>query len=68
MGGVTGSLLALLPARVHIETTLLEPIPSLQPFAYDVDGAKLVVCSYIDDIYVAARLPSSATLNVEAIF
>ena len=66
-GGLTGSFLALLLARVPIESTLIELRPSLAPCGFDVDGFKLIACTYIDNIYVAGHQPSSATLNVELI-
>ena len=66
-GGLTGSQLALLLARVPIESTLLELADSLTSFGYDCDGYILKAACFVDHIYTVSSSISGATSAIEMI-
>ena len=67
-GGLTGSFLALLLARVPMESSFKELEDALYPCGYPVEHTKLLVATYIDNVYAASRFTSSATWNIEVFF
>ena len=64
-GGLTGSLIALLLARIPIESSFDELEVSLRPSGFPVSHTKLLAAAYIDNVYAASRFVSGATLNIE---
>ena len=67
-GGLTGSWLASLLARVPIESSFSELAHSLRHCAFPVNNVRLMVSSYVDNIYCASTSQSGAILNTEIIF
>ena len=67
IGGLTGSTMALLLARVPIEGSLLELADSLKPHGFPLDNVTLLASSWVDNIYTVAPSPSSATTALELI-
>ena len=67
-GGLTGSFLALLLARIPMESSLYELQSSLEPCGFPVLGTKLLVATYIDNVYAASKFTSDACLNIELFF
>ena len=66
-GGLTGSLVALLLARVPVESTLFELRNDLSHFALDVGTGNLCAASYIDNLYTTGTGVSSSTAAMEMI-
>ena len=67
-GGLTGSFLALLLARVPMESCFKELEAALFSCDYPASHTKLLVATYIDNVYAASRFTSGATWNIELFF
>ena len=66
-GGLTGSQLALLLARIPVESTLLELSDSLTSLGYECDGYVLKASCFVDNIYTVSSSISGATSAIEMI-
>ena len=64
-GGLTGSFVALLLARVPMESSMAELGPSLHPCGLHLDRTELLIASYTENIYAVSRYSSSACVNIE---
>ena len=64
-GGLTGSLMALLLARIPVESTMLECADSLLCFGLDVGHTKLLATSYVDNLFTVSSGTSGATAAME---
>ena len=67
VGGLTGSLTALLCSRVPVESALLELRQDLAPLALDVGAFRLCAASYIDNLFTVGPGVSSSTSAMEFI-
>ena len=67
-GGLTGSLVALLLARIPIESTFLEMTDHLIPLGFKIDHFSLLAASWIDNIYTFGSGPSACTTAMDIIF
>ena len=59
--------MALLLARVPIESSLVELADSLTPLGFPLDNVTLLASSWVDNIYTVGVGPSSATAGMELI-
>ena len=60
-GGLTGSRIALLLARVPIESTLIELSGSLVPLGVEVQHVTLLASTCVDNIYTVGNTPAAST-------
>ena len=67
LGGLTGSRVALLLARVPVESTFLELETSINALSLKVDSVGLCAASWIDNLCTTGSGPSSSTAAMDLI-
>ena len=67
-GGLTGSTVALTLARIPVESTFLDLAPRNRLKGFEVGGTRLVLSSWVDNIYAASHTPEDACDLVSSVF